>query len=278
MRYLLLLSLYLIGTTITYNPSKAVAYAKKWAYGRNPNYKDYDPLGGDCANFVSQCIMAGGFSTSGCTGNYGVGGTLPLVTNLENCLVQKGWKKYTSMPSTGMPAGSVITFYNGGHATIVVQGGTNPLVAAHNNDVYGGSSNYGYGRRFFKYQNSVTKIEWFPYVNGYNINDGSNGFAGDYNVPVVALKVKNAKYAVHEVGGGWVTASDDQAAGSGKEIDGVAVQGGVEYRVHILGGSWLSAVHKYDLNDEDYGFAGILGKTIDAVAIKGKTYASGYLA
>ena len=276
MKYLLLLSLCLIGINTAYSPSKAVAYAKQWAYGRNPKYYDYDPLGGDCANFVSQCLIEAGFSTSGCTGNYGVGGTLPLVTNLENCLVQKGWKKYTSMPSTGMPAGSVITFYNGGHATIVVQGGTNPLVAAHNNDVYGGSSNYGYGRRFFKYQNSVTKIEWFPYVNGYNINDGSNGFAGDYNVPVVALKVKNAKYAVHELGGGWITASDDGVAGRGKAIDGVAVQGGVEYRVHLLGGNWLEPVHKYDLDDEDYGFAGILGRTIDAIAIEGKTYASGY--
>jgi len=282
MRYLLLLSLCLIGINTAYNPSKAVAYAKKWAYGRNPNYKDYDPLGGDCANFVSQCLIAGGFSTSGCTGNYGVGGTLPLVTNLENCLVQKGWRKSTSMPSTGMPVGSVITFYNGGHATIVVQGGTNPLVAAHNNNVYGGSSNYGYGRRFFWSSNPIPPppkgtIVWFSYVNGYNINDGNNGFAGDYNIPVVALKVKNAKYAVHEVGGSWITASNDEVAGRGKEIDGVAVQGGVEYRVHILGGSWLAPVHKYDLNDEDYGFAGILGKTIDAVAINGKTYASAYL-
>ena len=280
MRYLLLLSLCLIGINTAYSPSKAVSYAKQWAYGRNPNYYDYDPLGGDCANFVSQCLIYGGFSTSGCTGNYGVGGTLPLVTNLENCLVQKGWRKSTSMPSTGMPVGSVITFYNGGHATIVVKGGKNPLVAAHNNDVYGGTSNYGYGRRFFWCTNCPTKIEikWFSYVNGYDINDGNNGFGGDYNVPVVALKVKNAKYAVHEVGGGWITASDDQVAGKGKEIDGVAIQGGVEYRVHILGGKWLEPVHKYDLKDEDYGFAGILGKTIDAVAIKGKTYASGYLA
>ena len=188
------------------------------------------------------------------------------------------------MPSKGMPVGSVITFYNGGHATIVVQGGTNPLVAAHNNDVYGGSSNYGYGRRFFwdpdpsddGDDDKDKDIEWFPYVDGYDISDGSNGFAGDYNVPVVALKVKNAKYAVHELGGGWITASDDGVAGRGKAIDGVAVQGGVEYRVHLLGGNWLEPVHKYDLDDEDYGFAGILGRTIDAIAIEGKTYASGY--
>ena len=284
MRYLLLLSLCLIGINTAYSPSKAVSYAKQWAYGRNPNYYDYDPLGGDCANFVSQCLIAGGFSTSGCTGNYGVGGTLPLVTNLENCLVQKGWRSSSSMPSKGMPVGSVITFYNGGHATIVVQGGTNPLVAAHNNDVYGGNSNYGYGRRFFwdpdpsddGDDDKDKVIEWFPYVDGYDISDGSNGFAGDYNVPVVALKVKNAKYAVHELGGGWITASDDGVAGRGKAIDGVAVQGGVEYRVHLLGGNWLEPVHKYDLDDEDYGFAGILGRTIDAIAIEGKTYASGY--
>ena len=149
MKYLLLLSLYLIGTAITYNPSKAVEYAKKWAYSRNPKYYDYSNMGGDCANFVSQCLIAGGFSTSNCPGNYGQGGTIPMVTNLETCLVQKGWKKSSSMPSKGVPAGGVITFYNGGHATLVVQGGTNPLVAAHTNDVYGGSSNYGYGKKFF---------------------------------------------------------------------------------------------------------------------------------
>ena len=53
------------------------------------------------------------------------------------------------MPSKGMPAGSVITFYNGGHVALVVQGGTNPLIASKNKDVFGGSSNYGYGKKYF---------------------------------------------------------------------------------------------------------------------------------
>ena len=39
---------------------KAVAYAKEWAYGRNPAYYDFDGLGGDCTNFISQCIYAAG--------------------------------------------------------------------------------------------------------------------------------------------------------------------------------------------------------------------------
>ena len=42
-----------------YEREKAVQYAKKWAYGRNPEYFNFDPIGGDCTNFISQCIFAG---------------------------------------------------------------------------------------------------------------------------------------------------------------------------------------------------------------------------
>ena len=42
-----------------YDRQKAKEYAKKWAYKRNPRYYNYDSLGGDCTNFISQCIFAG---------------------------------------------------------------------------------------------------------------------------------------------------------------------------------------------------------------------------
>ena len=42
-----------------YNRQKAKEYAKEWAYKRNPKYYNYDLLGGDCTNFISQCIYAG---------------------------------------------------------------------------------------------------------------------------------------------------------------------------------------------------------------------------
>lgn len=42
-----------------YNRKKVYEYAKKWAYSRNPQYYNYDQIGGDCTNFVSQCILAG---------------------------------------------------------------------------------------------------------------------------------------------------------------------------------------------------------------------------
>ena len=39
---------------------KEIAYARKWAYGRNPEFYSFDYLGGDCTNFISQCLYAGG--------------------------------------------------------------------------------------------------------------------------------------------------------------------------------------------------------------------------
>lgn len=45
--------------TIPYNRIAAVNYARKWAFGRNPAYYNFDGIGGDCTNFVSQCLYAG---------------------------------------------------------------------------------------------------------------------------------------------------------------------------------------------------------------------------
>ena len=45
--------------TKQYNRIKAVEYAQKWAYKRNPRYYNFDNIGGDCTSFISQCIYAG---------------------------------------------------------------------------------------------------------------------------------------------------------------------------------------------------------------------------
>lgn len=42
-----------------YDREAALQYARQWAMGRNPRYLDFEHLGGDCTNFVSQCIYAG---------------------------------------------------------------------------------------------------------------------------------------------------------------------------------------------------------------------------
>ena len=42
-----------------YDRERAVEYARKWALSRNPLFFDFTGGGGNCTNFVSQCLLAG---------------------------------------------------------------------------------------------------------------------------------------------------------------------------------------------------------------------------
>jgi len=128
---------------------------------------------------------------------------------------------------------------------------------------------------------------WLPAVTGYNKNDGNNGYAGIFNKPITGLRVSgNNYYRVHIKGKSWLPAvygnnQNDHNNGyagtsNGDIIDGVAIAGGVQYAVHIQGGQWLPAVNGYNINDGNNGYAGILGKPIDAIMIKGRSYATSY--
>jgi len=46
-------------TTMPYNRTAAICYAHKWAKDRNPKYGNFDGMGGDCTNFISQCLFEG---------------------------------------------------------------------------------------------------------------------------------------------------------------------------------------------------------------------------
>ena len=50
-----------------YNINEAVKYALKYALEINPKFWNYEQWGGDCTNYVSQCLYAGGipFDTAG---------------------------------------------------------------------------------------------------------------------------------------------------------------------------------------------------------------------
>ena len=43
-----------------FDRDKAIEYAHRWALDRNPSFLDFDELGGDCTNYVSQILLAGG--------------------------------------------------------------------------------------------------------------------------------------------------------------------------------------------------------------------------
>jgi hypothetical protein len=50
-------------STQSYNRTNAINYAYTWWNGQNPNYPDFG--GDDCTNFISQSMIAGGFSMLG---------------------------------------------------------------------------------------------------------------------------------------------------------------------------------------------------------------------
>lgn len=52
----------------SYNASAAKSYALQYYKNYNPNYPDWGSEGGDCANFVSQCVHAGGKPMKGTPG------------------------------------------------------------------------------------------------------------------------------------------------------------------------------------------------------------------
>jgi hypothetical protein len=45
---------------MAYDRTVAMRYAREWALKRNPALYNFDNNGGDCTNFISQCLRAGG--------------------------------------------------------------------------------------------------------------------------------------------------------------------------------------------------------------------------
>ena len=144
-----------------YNRKNAYEYAKKWAYERNPKYYNYDPVGGDCTNFVSQCIYAGcgQMNYDRTNGWYYINGNnkSPSWTGVE--FLYKFLIKNKGIGPKGVESnidkleiGDVIQLsFNTqifSHSLIVVKNGTSTsdtLIAAHTYDVFGKSvAEYGF--------------------------------------------------------------------------------------------------------------------------------------
>lgn len=140
-----------------YNRQKVYEYAKKWAYGRNPNYYNFDPVGGDCTNFVSQCIFSGfgQMNYNKNNGWYYINGNnkSPSWTGVEFLydflLSNKGIGPKGEVTNIeNLEIGDIIQLsFNATtftHSLIVVQNGmdlSNTLIAAHTYDVFGKSVN-----------------------------------------------------------------------------------------------------------------------------------------
>ena len=158
MKSLLLISLIFLASA--YDRNVAVNYA--YQYWSTPNhqcsshdsctpcsywgdeYCNYGSHGGDCANFVSQCLVKGGghpkLNTGGPCRGYPCGFEEVGARNLGDCLQQKGWTsncgKYLAPPSN-IQAGDVLIYHAGScsdvsaHAVLVTKGGSSPKITCH---------------------------------------------------------------------------------------------------------------------------------------------------
>lgn len=119
----------------------AAAYAEEWAHRRNPRFHNCDKDGGDCTNFVSQCLNYGGVpQTSYWWGNANGCSTywcavIPLYNWLINGGVGYESNRYICKP------GDVLQFYNSyfqtwHHSALVVKKiGNRVYFTAHSKDV-----------------------------------------------------------------------------------------------------------------------------------------------
>lgn len=160
MRTLVILGL--LALVFTYDGNKAVEYARK--YWKVPNHTcgsnhlncspyayfgseacGYAGDGGDCANFVSQCLIAGGhpiLKKGECRG-YPCGKEEPGATRLGRCLANDfGWQRKCGKnlaPPSNIKVGDVIVYHTSScddwnsHAVIVssVSGGVK--ITCHSN-------------------------------------------------------------------------------------------------------------------------------------------------
>ena len=161
MKVIFLLSLMLCA--YAYNRNGAINYAHEHVYSPNHRcgyYDDCTPCsywggeacgytshGGDCANFVSQCLVLGGGHPKLNTGDpcrgYPCGFEEIGAEKLGRCLKSKGWTStcgYQLAPPANIQAGDVLIYHGDycgsidAHATIVTVGGSDPKITCHSSN------------------------------------------------------------------------------------------------------------------------------------------------
>lgn len=110
----------------SYSYSDAVTYAKKYYSSYNSAYPDWTSYGGDCANFISQCLYAGGKNMKGTPG------TSDAAQNWENWFSKGSSCNTKNVSSTWRGANAFKSYWQG-------------KASGYRNFSSVGSSSYSYG-------------------------------------------------------------------------------------------------------------------------------------
>lgn len=121
---------------------------------------------------------------------------------------------------------------------------------------------------------TVNCESWYGEVKGANKKDGKNGYAGNKGSSITSFYLCGDRhYMVHYLGDKediWdIERWNCDPTETSKKIDAISISGGKGYQVRIKNGDWLKMVYGFDINDSNNGYAGILGKEIDAILING---------
>ena len=124
---------------------------------------------------------------------------------------------------------------------------------------------------------------WYIPVNGYDIKDHNDGYAGSSQVPAIDFYLcGNREYRVHYLGDDPLHWSENfsncEPVGIGRVIDGICVYGNKSYKGRLYrGDNWMGIIKGCNISDID-GYVGKLGTPLACVAINGKdSYRIGYL-
>jgi hypothetical protein len=141
--------------TFTYDHAAAARYADTYWSSYNASYKNFNSVGGDCANFVSQSLRAGGQPDDGSWYYRNAGGSTADDAWTYAWVNNQGLRDWARNTSRGIAysdysqlmVGDIVNYdwdWDGtyDHVTIVVQAGANALIDSHNNDRYHVPYNY----------------------------------------------------------------------------------------------------------------------------------------
>ncbi|HEY8390678.1 MAG TPA: amidase domain-containing protein [Clostridia bacterium] len=154
---------------VFYNRQAALAYAAKWAFSRNPKYYDFSNIGGDCTNFISQCIFEG--------------------INVMNYTPNTGWYYINSYNRA--PAWTSAEFLG---KFLISNNGAGPMgsIVARNEIEVGDIIQLSFANNLFTH--SLFVVSTYPEITiATHTNDA-------YNRPISSYTYENIRY-IHIVGG-----------------------------------------------------------------------------
>ncbi len=214
-----------------YSREKAIAYGDKWALKRNTSvYKDYSRVGGDCANFTSQCLAAGGMPVSGTSFYDGWHkNSLSWINVMAHIKHFKNYGLFLSATKENTLKGNPVYFdWNGDntydHATLCVgrnSAGT-PIIDSHTADLYHATWSYSAAKKIatiqiydsstlaLKANSSATlaQTESLPPANGWYKNGSSWYYYVNEKTATGWITDAGKKYYLNENGvmlTGWIT-------------------------------------------------------------------------